>query len=77
MQFTLRATVAILSAVGAGTIGFWMAWTLNEKLLSLDFGAGRDALFLSSIFAPGIFVALWVFRSVSLIGDRKVVEPTT
>jgi hypothetical protein len=66
MQFWTRALVAILSAVGAGTIGFGLAWKLDERVLFLGPGAGRDVLFLTSIFLPGIISAFLVFRAVSL-----------
>ena len=65
MLFPLRAMIAILSGAGAGIIGFGLAWKLDERILFLDGGTGRDALFLGSIFAPGITAALLVFRAIS------------
>ena len=65
MRFPMRAAVAILSGAGAGIIGFGIAWKLDERILFLDGGVGRDALFLGSTFAPGIATALLVFRAIS------------
>jgi hypothetical protein len=65
MQFWARALVAILSAVGAGTVGFGLAWNVDVRVLFLPPGAGRDALFLTSIFLPGILSAFLVFRALS------------
>ena len=76
MSFPLRAVVAILAGVGAGIIGFGIAWALDERFLFLDSGSGRDTLFLGSIFAPGLAVALLVFRSISrALGRRREPVP--
>jgi hypothetical protein len=66
MRFTTRAVIALLAAVGAGTVGFWAAWRLDQRILFLDQSPVRDALFLGSIFGPGVLAAVLVFRSITL-----------
>jgi len=71
-SFSMRALIAVFSGVGAGTVGFALAWLLDQRVLFLNPGAGsRDALFVSSIFVPGMLVALLVFRAVSLAVTRR------
>ena len=72
MHFTMRAVIALLSGVGAGTIGFWIAWQSAWWIWNEHPGIGHDAWLLAGIFGPGILVPFVVFRTISLSAAHKL-----
>ncbi|MBI3409721.1 MAG: hypothetical protein HY040_15375 [Planctomycetes bacterium] len=72
MHFTKRALIALLSGIGAGTIGFWIAWQSAWAIWNEHPGIGHDAWLLAGIFVPGILVPFAVFRSITLSIGRKL-----
>lgn len=71
MHFAMRAVIALLCGVGAGTIGFWIAWQSAWMIWNEHPGIGHDAWLLTGIFGPGIAAAVVVFRSITLLTVRK------
>jgi hypothetical protein len=66
MSFVMRATIALLSGIGAGLLGFWVTW---RSLIGSTFdsvpGPGYDAWFVAGTSVPGVVVSVLVFRQIS------------
>ena len=73
MSFHVRAVVALLSGVGAGTIGFWLAWRFIDRILGADPGIGYNFWLVSAIFGPGVLAYTWVFMFLSRLHERQAV----
>ena len=65
MSYVTRAAIALLAGVGAGLIGFWVMWQSLWALTGQHPGIGQDTWLVASIFVPGVFVPLAVFRAIS------------
>ena len=65
MTFFARATVALLSGIGAGNVGFWAMWNFIAQVLKAEPGIGHDVWLVGSIFGPGVVVAFVVFVVIS------------
>ena len=65
MTFLARATVALLSGIGAGTVGFWATWRFIALVLKAEPGIGHDVWLVGSIFGPGVVVAFVAFFFIS------------
>jgi hypothetical protein len=77
MSILTRAGISALAGMGAGLLGFWIAW---RSLIGSAFdsvpGPGYDGWLLAGIFIPGSVVAVVVFRQISLATRRHAATPT-
>jgi hypothetical protein len=71
MSFYARAVIALLSGVGAGTLGFWVSWRTVCSLCGSASPVGYDWWIVGSIFAPGVLISGLVFVIVSRAGERQ------
>jgi hypothetical protein len=77
MGFATRVSIAILSGIGSGTTGFWLAWNFVRLALRDNPALGYDAWLVGGIFAPGVFVSALVFVILSRESDLKRVSRAT
>ena len=66
MSFVIRAAISVLAGMGAGVVGFWVAWRfLIASTWQPDNFVGFNPWMLVAIFAPGILVTTAVFWATS------------
>ncbi|HEV3145899.1 MAG TPA: hypothetical protein VGZ47_18585 [Gemmataceae bacterium] len=66
MSFAVRAVISLLAGIGAGAVGFWVAWRfLLASSWQPDNLVGFNPWMLVATFAPGILVCVVVFWTTS------------
>jgi len=66
MSFVIRSAISVLAGMGAGVVGFWVAWRfLISSTWQPDNLVGFNPWMLVAIFAPGILVTTAVFWATS------------
>ena len=77
MSFHLRAAVALLSGIGAGTLAFWIGRRSFFQMAIYEHpAAGYDHGLAGMIFASGIATCVTVFLLLSRSGERHLVAAT-
>jgi hypothetical protein len=66
MSFAIRTAIAVLAGLGAGVVGYWVAWRfLLTSTWEPDNLVGFNPWMLVAMFAPGILVTAVVFWTLS------------
>ena len=76
MSFQLRASVALLSGIGGGTLGFWAGWKAFSEAMYANPAARYDHWLAATIFASGVITCVAVFLALSRASGRRLAPVT-